>query len=131
MKRVRIVLGSLAIAALLATTSLAVKRYTARKLIGPFRIGFFRSGVEHFPGPDGKPRGAAVDLLNEAARRRGIKLEWVYSPEGTDAALESGRVDLWPNAGDVPERKGRIYISKGWNRVKYGFLSRDDRPVTA
>ncbi len=95
-----------------------------RALRGPFRIGYFQSGVDHFPGPDGKPRGATVEILNEAARRCGMQLVWVYSPEGADQALESGAVDLWPNLGDIPARRGRLYISLGYNMVKYGVVSR-------
>ena len=101
-----------------------------RLLRGPFRMGFFRSGMEHFPGPSGQPEGALVDILNEAARRRRMKLEWVYSPQGTDAALESGAVDLWPNLGNIRERQGRVYISQGWSMVKYVLISRGDHPVS-
>jgi len=98
-------------------------------LRGPFRIGYFQSGMEHFRGPDGQPHGVVVDILNEAARRCGMTLQWVYSPDGTDAAVEAGRVDLWPNVGDILERRGHIYISQGWNMVRYELLSRRDKPV--
>ncbi|MGB6544815.1 MAG: PAS domain S-box protein [Candidatus Acidiferrales bacterium] len=94
-----------------------------------FRIGFYNTRMEHFPGPGGRPEGNTIDLLNEAARRGGIKLEWVYSPEGTDAAIESGRVDLWPVVGDLPERKGQIYISAPWTVSEFGLVSRDSDPV--
>src|SRR5439155_5003201 len=103
--------------------------HLSQELKGPFRIGYFQSGNQHFRGPDGKPQGAVVDILNEAARRRGVKLDWVYSPEAADAALESGHVDLWPNLGDIPERRKRIYVTLGWTMVKYGLVSRNDHPV--
>jgi signal transduction histidine kinase/CheY-like chemotaxis protein len=102
---------------------------TSRLLKAPFRIGFFNSAKEHFLGPDGKAAGYAVDLLNDAARRGGIQLEWVYSPEGPDAALESGQVDLWPVLGDVPERKGHLYISAPWTMTEYGLVSRESDPI--
>jgi signal transduction histidine kinase/CheY-like chemotaxis protein len=95
----------------------------------PFRIGFYNSRPEHFLGPDGNAAGNTVDLLNQAAQRSGIKLEWVYSPEGTDAALDSGQVDLWPLVGDLPERKGHIYISAPWTMQSYGLISRADDPI--
>jgi hypothetical protein len=105
--------------------AVAVRQWrTSRLLKTTFRIGFYNSGREHFPGPDGKPAGNAVDLLNEAARRSGIKLEWIYSPEGTDVALESGQVDLWPLLADLPERKGRLYVSDPWTMTEYGIVSR-------
>jgi signal transduction histidine kinase/DNA-binding response OmpR family regulator len=121
------------IVALILSVSGAVAAYShwreQRLWRGPFRIGFFHSGLEHFPGPDGRPQGALVDIINEAARRRGMKLEWVYSPQGTDVALESGAVDLWPNLGETPARRGRVYISLGWSMVKYELLSRAEHPV--
>jgi two-component system, cell cycle sensor histidine kinase and response regulator CckA len=110
--------------------AVAVRQWrTSRLLKTTFRIGFYNSGKEHFPGADGKAVGNAVDLLNEAARRSGIKLEWVYSPEGTDSALESGRVDLWPLLADLPERKGHVYVSDPWTMTEYGIVSRDSDPV--
>jgi len=110
--------------------AVAVRQWrTSRLLKTTFRIGFYNSGREHFPGPDGKPAGNAVDLLNEAARRSGIKLEWIYSPEGTDVALESGQVDLWPLLADLPERKGRLYVSDPWTMTEYGIVSRNSDPI--
>jgi signal transduction histidine kinase/CheY-like chemotaxis protein len=105
--------------------------HTAQVLKRPFRIGFRRATNLHFPGPDGKPKGIAVDLVNEAAARTGMKLEWVYSEEGPDAALETGNVDLWPVLGDTPERKGRVHISRPWTLWNYGLASREAKPVAA
>jgi signal transduction histidine kinase/DNA-binding response OmpR family regulator len=70
-----------------------------------------------------------VDLLNEAARRSGIKLDWVYSPEEGDAALETGAVDLWPLIGDVPERKGHMYVSAPWTMLTYVLVSKRSDPI--
>ena len=102
---------------------------TTRLLKAPFRIGFYNTAKEHFMGADGKATGNSVDLLNEAARRSGIKLEWVYSPEGPDAALESGQVDLWPAIGDLPERKGHLYVTTPWDMAEFGIVSREDDPI--
>src|SRR6267154_1308142 len=104
---------------------------TARMLKGRFRIGFRRATNLHFPGPDGKPRGIAVDLVKEAAARIGMNLEWVYSAEGPDTALEKGNVDLWPVLGDTTERKGRVHISRPWTLWNYGLASREAKPVNA
>ncbi|MGC1188846.1 MAG: response regulator [Candidatus Acidiferrales bacterium] len=95
----------------------------------PFRIGFYNSPPKHFLGPDGKAAGSSVDLLNEAARRSGIKLEWIYSPEGGDVALETGHVDLWPLIGDLPERKSKFYVSAPWTLSGFGIVSRESDPV--
>jgi signal transduction histidine kinase/DNA-binding response OmpR family regulator len=108
----------------------ALLHWRASRLIAqPFRIGFYNSPGSHFMDANGNPAGDAVELLNEAARRSGIKLEWIYSPENTDAALESGQVDLWPVMGDLPERKGRVYVSAPWNMGEYGLVSRVSDPI--
>jgi signal transduction histidine kinase/CheY-like chemotaxis protein len=95
---------------------------TERLLQQTFRIGFYASGTTHFLGADNQAHGSAVDILNEAARRRGIRLLWVYSPEGPDVALTSGQVDLWLLVGDLPERRGRFYISTPWSMTNYGLI---------
>jgi signal transduction histidine kinase/CheY-like chemotaxis protein len=125
-------LVALALAALLAGAGVdAILHWRRARLIEtPFRIGFFNAQNEHFLGPDGKAKGNTVDLLNEAARRSGIKLVWIYSPEDGDAALESGQVDLWPIMGDLPERKGHVYISAPWTLRAYGLVSRSANPIS-
>jgi signal transduction histidine kinase/DNA-binding response OmpR family regulator len=121
----RRVLLAASVAGVLASVLVVYQHWrTSRALRGPFRIGFFQSGVDHFPGPDGKPRGATVEILNEAARRCGMQLDWVYSPENADVALPSGHLDLWPILGDIPERRGRLYVSRGYNMIKYELVSR-------
>lgn|GEM_PF-1212167 len=35
----------------------------------------------HYKGPDGLPTGLAVDLVREAARAKGIQLEWAQQPQ--------------------------------------------------
>jgi signal transduction histidine kinase/DNA-binding response OmpR family regulator len=127
----RLVFAAVVAAGLLVVLGVAgVQRWRAARLRRtPFRIGFFNAQNEHFQGPDGKAAGNTVDLLNEAARRRGIKLEWVYSPEDGDVALESGQVDLWPIIGDLPERKGHVYVSAPWTMREFGLVSRQSDPI--
>ena len=45
-----------------------------------------------------------IDLTNEAAKRAGVKLEWVHMPAGLDDALRNGRIDLWPLMTETPAR---------------------------
>jgi PAS domain S-box-containing protein len=129
--RRKMAIVAVALAVLLASLVVVAVRVERRSQLfkTPFRIGFYNSAKEHFLGPDGKAAGNTVDLINEAARRSGIQLEWVYSPEGPDAALESGQVDLWPILGDLPERKGHEYISAPWSMIAYGLVSRSSDPV--
>src|ERR1700754_1100235 len=45
---------------------------------------------------DGRVDALGVAVVAEAARRAGIKLEWVDSPDGPDQALRARRIELWP-----------------------------------
>ena len=54
-----------------------------------YRIGFDNEPPQHFIGKDGKPTGLAIDLIGEAARRAGIRLQWQLEPESAEAALKS------------------------------------------
>jgi signal transduction histidine kinase/CheY-like chemotaxis protein len=88
-----------------------------------FRIGFQNSPPDQILGSHGEATGSAVEVLREAALRTGIKLEWVYTPEGPEPALQSGKVDLWPLFGDLPGRKDRFYLSKPWCLRRFWLLT--------
>jgi signal transduction histidine kinase/CheY-like chemotaxis protein len=64
-----------------------------------------------------------VDIVREAARRKNIQLQWVWSPQGPEAALSSGVVDLWPIVGDLPERRRFLYISAPWTKMTYALVA--------
>jgi signal transduction histidine kinase/CheY-like chemotaxis protein len=80
-----------------------------------FRIGFNEGPPDQFIGPGNRPSGPAVQIVGEAARRRGIRLQWVPMPAGPEGALTSGAVDLWPLFGIMPDRRSRFFISKPWS----------------
>jgi signal transduction histidine kinase/CheY-like chemotaxis protein len=87
-----------------------------------FRIGFQESLPDQSVGPGGTPVGPAVEIVEEAARRRNIHLQWVLMPGGPDTAMSSGVVDLWPIFGDLPERAGRFFISKPWATQRFWLV---------
>ena len=89
------------------------------------KIGFQNSRPYHFPDQRGKATGPVVDIIREAARRRHISLQWVYSPQGPEQALASDFVDLWPILGDLPERRRLLYISRPWFKMTYVLLFPD------
>src|SRR5579872_703089 len=112
-----------AVAAAAVLAALGFYAFSTRgNLARTFQIGFQKSPPYHFPDANGNPTGPAVDVLKEAARRKGIALEWVYSPEGPEKALGSGKVDLWPIMGDVAERRKFLYITAPWAKMTYGLL---------
>jgi PAS domain S-box-containing protein len=123
---------ALVFAAALAVSFGAYQHWRTTRLLQQrtFRIGY-NSGPAHFLGSDGQAHGSAVDILNEAARRRGIRLEWIYIPGDVDPVLASGQLDLWPLLGDIPERRGKIHITTPWTMSNFGLVSRADNPVSA
>jgi len=84
-----------------------------------FKIGFQNSAPYHFPDANGNPSGPAIDVIQEAARRKNIHLQWVYSPRGPELSLRSGAVDLWPIMGDLPERRQTLHITAPWVKMTY------------
>src|SRR6266481_5977314 len=95
-----------------------------------YRIGFDNQPPEHFLGKDGKPAGLIVELISEAARRRGIRLQWSLQLESSEAALKMKKVDLWPIMTIRPERKGVVYITDPYREDTICFFVRSESPFT-
>ncbi len=88
-----------------------------------YRIGFQQSPPRQQVSADGKPYGPIIDLLNEAAARAHIRLEWVHAPNGPDEPLATGAVDLWPIVGSLPERRRRFFITRPFTQVTFWLLA--------
>jgi len=73
--------------------------------------------------PDGSITGLPVDIVNEAARRLNIRLQWEISKTGPEAAFATGRIDLWPLAAIFPERHGLMYFSPPWMEQPYSLVT--------
>ena len=93
-----------------------------------YRIGWFVSPPFEVRGADGNATGIAVDLVNQAARRRGIALQWVFWNQSSEAALISKSVDLWPLITVTPSRRKVLHISKPYVQNEHCLLVRDDMP---
>jgi len=91
-----------------------------------YRIGWMFSPPFQTRGADGKPAGLAVDLVKEAARRRGIQLEWINWQDGSERALREKAVDLWPLIAITPQRLKAFYISQPYLESEYCLLVRAD-----
>jgi len=72
--------------------------------------------------------GLAVDTVNEAAKRAGIKLEWVDTGTSSDEAFRKGLVDLWPLMVDSPDRRKRVHFARPWMHSSDVVLVRDGSP---
>src|SRR5262245_3641733 len=77
-----------------------------------YRIGWDPDPPFQAAGADGRPTGLAIELVHEAARRQGIRHEWIRQRSGADAALQNQQVDLWPLLTVIPERKNRVHITE-------------------
>jgi signal transduction histidine kinase/CheY-like chemotaxis protein len=94
-----------------------------------FRMGYESSAPTMLLTPEGKPMGSTYEIVREAARRRGVRLEWVVRP-GAERALASGEVDLWPLFNDMPKRRERFFFSRGWSSVRHWLVVPEGSPIT-
>jgi signal transduction histidine kinase/CheY-like chemotaxis protein len=90
-----------------------------------FRMGYELSPPGQLLDANNLPTGPVPEAIREAARRRGIQLEWVFAPEGPDKAFAAKRVDLWPLIIQRTEREGKIYITEPYLRLTYWIVTRE------
>lgn len=93
-----------------------------------FRVGFGDWPPGSILGHDGKPHGSIVETISEAALRRGIRLEWVYAPEGPRDPLNRHNLDIWPLVGDFPETRQLYYLSAPYIKITFWGITREDAP---
>jgi PAS domain S-box-containing protein len=93
-----------------------------------YRIGWMVSPPYELPGAGGEPAGLAVDMVREAAQRRGITLKWVFWDNSSESALRRKAVDLWPLITITPDRRKMFYISEPYIETEHCLLVRADSP---
>jgi signal transduction histidine kinase/CheY-like chemotaxis protein len=87
-----------------------------------YRIGFENSPPRQYADSEGRPYGAVIDMMNEAARRAGVRLQWVHQPAGPDLALAGGAVELWPLLNRIPDRS-HLHITEPFFEIHYWLIS--------
>ena len=92
-----------------------------------YRIGWQEAPPYQVAG-NGEPTGLAVDLVREAARRRGIQLRWVRWANSSESALRDRSVDLWPLITITPERLKSFHITSPYLETEFAFLVRRSSP---
>jgi len=112
----------IAIASILAFSAGVKSLSAAAQPVRTFTIGFQDSPFYQRAGDQASPNGAIVALITAAAERRQIRLQWVYAPEGSEQALTSGHVDLWPLVVDLAERHASLYITPAWGEITYAVV---------
>ena len=93
-----------------------------------YRIGWQNDPPNIYTTPEGKPAGFGPDIVNEAARRRHIRLEWVYVAGPPAESIRTGQVDLWPLMTVFEERKSYVHFSRPYFRNYLAFVVRGDAP---
>jgi PAS domain S-box-containing protein len=117
--------GSTLLAAALVGTAtywyVAVHRPTIPRRV--LRIGF-----ENVPPvqvrTDSGVTGLAVDIVNEAAKRAGVSLQWIETGTSSEEALRRGLVDLWPIMADLPDRRKHVYITQPYLHTTHTLVFR-------
>ncbi|MBN9659019.1 MAG: response regulator [Acidobacteria bacterium] len=66
-------------------------------------IGTDNAYPYHYLNSAGKPEGMIADVIQEAARRAGITLEWRLLPAGPTVALSGNQVQVWPLLSTRPD----------------------------
>ena len=87
-----------------------------------YTIGYGDDVPFHFKGADGQPAGLAFQMVNEAARRTGIKLRWVE-------ATSMDKLDFWVLMTIRPDRLNRLYITEPYLQSESCFVVLDGSPV--
>ena len=77
----------------------------------------------------GELSGLSVETVNEAARRAGIRLEWIETGTSSEEALRRSLVDLWPLMVNLPHRRKYIYFARPWMHSRYALLLREGTPA--
>ena len=103
---------------------LAVNRFGRRVDDRVYVIGWQSVPPFQQKAEDGSPTGLAINLVRDAAERRGIRLKWVWHPGSSEDALRNREVDLWPLITITPERvrQKAIHISSPYLRHDYALL---------
>jgi PAS domain S-box-containing protein len=95
-----------------------------------YRIGWEDDPPFQTKGEGGEPTGVAIELVRDAAKRSGIRLEWIASSGSSEEALRSKQVDLWPLMTITPERKRVIHLTDPYMQHENSFLVRGSSPYS-
>jgi two-component system cell cycle sensor histidine kinase/response regulator CckA len=71
---------------------------------------------------DGAPGGFIIDLVREAAGRRGIRLQWIRKDRNSEQWVRTGQVDLWPLMVITAERRKHLHITQPYFSTQQCYL---------
>ena len=95
-----------------------------------FRIGF-ESNPPFQIRTDTGFDGLAVEIVNKAAKRAGVQLQWIETGTSSDDAFQRSLVDLWPLMTDLPDRRRRVHFTAPWVISRHVLLLRAGSQIPA
>jgi signal transduction histidine kinase len=109
---------------------LAIAAVLAFQRAGAYRPPDRVLRVGTWPGPpfeilraDGTVTGLGPDVVNEAARRVGIRLQWVSPKEGPEVLLPNRTLDLWGSMSVTPRRRDLFYLTRAWAESHFALVT--------
>ena len=96
-----------------------------------YRIGTDNTYPYHFLDKDGKPGGITGEIVAEAARRAGVRLEWRLHVEGPARALRANSVDLWPLVTNRPGVHPDLHVTRPYLTNTYVVVAMDPALASA
>jgi signal transduction histidine kinase/CheY-like chemotaxis protein len=93
------------------------------------RAGIRNESLSSNLSPEGRVDTLAVEVIDAAARRRGMHLQWVDCPEGPDRALRSKKIDIWPLTLDLEERRKYFHITEPWLAAERCLVTKGAPPA--
>ncbi len=90
------------------------------------RIGTDNTPPYHYLDQTHRAQGMVADILEEGARRRGIRLQWVLRSEGPNKALSAKAVDIWPLLSSQSTPWPDFHFTRAYMRNSYVVLFRNE-----
>jgi two-component system cell cycle sensor histidine kinase/response regulator CckA len=87
------------------------------------RIGFEQNPPLQYRTADGLV-GLGVEAVSQAAKRAGLRLQWVETNVSSEESFRRGLVDLWPVMAELPYRRKFVHFSRPWLHSGHALLVR-------
>jgi ABC-type amino acid transport substrate-binding protein len=86
-----------------------------------YTIGYGNDRPMNYVKPDGTPGGIAVELVQRAAAKTGIKLVWVPEPD-----FHPGQTDMWVLYTIRPDRLKTVHFTEPYPETQGCFIVKED-----
>ncbi|QOY91483.1 hybrid sensor histidine kinase/response regulator [Paludibaculum fermentans] len=130
-KRTRvIVVSGLGLAVAVAAAGFFLQRRSTAPAPVVCIIGTDNAFPYHYIGRSGKAEGMIAEVVNEAARRAGIRLDWRLRVEGPTLALGDKKVQVWPLLSYRPDFWPAFHLTRPYLQNTYVLLTRDPELAT-